>query len=1250
MKKILGLDLGIGSIGWALIGIEEEKPEESKIEGLGSRVILLKENETTGFTQGNGETINSQRTVKRCMRRNMDRYQQRRKMLAQLLEEYGMNFSEGLLKLSPLELWKLRSDAAKGERLSLPEIGRVLYHLNQRRGYRNSKDENQENKNSAYLSAIDEREREALSHDETPGQYFYRKLNESRYQTERGHSACSYRVKEQVFPRRMYEAELKQILTSQAVYYPEILSEENQIRIFNTIMYQRPLRSCKHLVSICEFESKEILNSKGKKIQIGPRVAPKSSPLAQLCRIWETVNNIELKNYKNKSKKKQTAIPLFGDGRLSEFIYTLNNSERTAVVEFLSKNEKMSSKELFRILGMKKDDGFTVDKNINKGIKGNSTYCALRTALNDEADAEKYLRFDISFEDSSLADTETGEIHKKVSSLYLKEPLYMLWHTVYSINDKEELSKALKSKFGIENPVTLEKLFHLDFRGEGYSNKSSKFICEILPYLTEGLKYSEACEMVGVNHSSSLTKEENEKRELTTCLEPLPKNSLRQPVVEKILNQMIHQVNAIVKENGPIDEIRIEMARQLKQSKEERNREFSRNNARERENKKISEIISGYGFKPSKNRIQKYRMWKESEECCMYCGKPIGVHEFLSGMDVEKEHVIPRSIFFDDSFSNKVCACRDCNHRKGQMTGFDFMQNEGEKKFKEYTDRVERLYAQYKTSKGTAGISRTKHDRLMTSKSEIPQDFIERDLRQSQYIAKKAMEILKGICRNVYASSGSVTDFFRHAWGYDKILHELNLPYYSKAGQTETITVSHKGSSWEEERIKEWSKRLDHRHHAIDALTIALTRQGYIQRLNTLSSISPDNESKIEGEYMRQGQNLDKWASEQFHFPYHTVKKAVSEIAVSFKSEGKVTVPGKRYIYKRGKAIPVQRGLMIPRGPLTEDSVYGIIKRVNSKTGIGEFFKQPQNICSPKIREAIENRLSEFKGNITKAKNSLKKRPLAISGKDTNPATAAVFESIVVIRYKIEAIKYSKVDQIVDIPVREAIKRRFEELNHSDEAFAKSLSERPIFRDNDCRFPIKRVRCATNNKLESMTAIKKDADGNPIGYSLNGNNHHVALYETPEGTVEISVIPFTHAVRRKQLGIPVIIKDPQQVWEIVSDRDDIEEDILSRIPMPDCKFLLSMQINDMFVIGLTDEELSDCKMNRDFATLTSHLYRVQSISLRDYVLIKHTSALTRSRNEQSANGNYIRITSLETLKKLNNKKVKINRLGKIEFL
>lgn len=1250
MKKILGLDLGIGSIGWTLIGIDDAQKDESQIIGLGSRVISLSNDETTGFTKGNGETINSQRTAKRSMRRNMDRYQQRRKMLARILEESGMNFSEDLLKLSPLELWKLRSEAAKGEQLSLPEIGRVLYHLNQRRGYRNSKDEIQDNKNSAYLSAIGEREKEALNHDETPGQYFYRKLNESRYQTKTGHTACSYRIKEQVFPRRMYEAELKQILTSQAIYYPEILSEENQAKIFNIIMYQRPLRSCKHLVSICEFESKEITNSKGKKILISPRVAPKSSPLAQLCRIWETVNNIELKNYKNKSKKKQSAIPLFGDGRLSEFIYTLNNSERRAVVEFLSKNEKMSSKELFKILGLKKDDGFTADKNVSKGIKGNSTYCALRTALNDEADAEKYLRFDISFEDSSLADTETGEIHKKVSSLYLKEPLYMLWHTVYSINDKEELSKALKSKFGIENPITVDKLYHLDFRGEGYSNKSSKFICKILPYLTDGLKYSEACEMVGVNHSSSLTKEENEKRELSKCLELLPKNSLRQPVVEKILNQMIHQVNAIVDEYGQIDEIRIEMARQLKQSKEERNKEFSRNNARERENKRISEIISGYGFTPSKNRIQKYRMWKESEECCMYCGKPIGVHEFLSGLDVEKEHVIPRSIFFDDSFSNKVCACRDCNHRKGQMTGFDFMQNEGEQKFKEYTDRVERFYMQFKASKGVSGISRTKHDRLMTSKSEIPQDFIERDLRQSQYIAKKAMEILKGICRNVHASSGSVTDFFRHAWGYDKILHDLNLPYYSKADQTETVTVTHRDSSWEVERIKDWSKRLDHRHHAIDALTIALTRQGYVQRLNTLSSLSPDNESRIEGEYMRQGQNLDKWATEQFHFPYHIVKKAVSEIAVSFKSGVKVTVPGKRYIYNKGKAILAQSGLLIPRGPLTEESVYGVMRHINPKAEIADLFKRPKDICSPKIREAVETRLSEFKGNVTKAINSLKKRPLVINGKEENLTYAAVFETSVVIRYKIESITNATVDKIVDKAVRDAIKARFEEVNNSDKEFVKSLAERPVFRDKDCQLPIKHVRCFTKNKLESMTAVKNDINGNPIGYSLYGNNHHIALYETPDGEIEEFVVTFAQAVRRKQLGIPVIITDPEQAWSSIGDREDIEERILSRVPLPDRKFLFSIQINDMFIIGLSDEELSDCKMNNDYATLTSHLYRAQRISSWYYDFKKHTSTLSDTTNEQMANENYIRIRSSGALKRLNVRKVKVDRLGKFEFL
>ena len=185
-------------------------------------------------------------------------------------------------------------------------------------------------------------------------------------------------------------------------------------------------------------------------------------------------------------------------------------------------------------------------------------------------------------------------------------------------------------------------------------------------------------------------------------------------------------------------------------------------------------------------------MWQESQEQCFYCGKQISVTEFLAGFDVEVEHIIPRSVLFDDSFSNKVCACRTCNHTKGNMTARDFMATQGHDKLEEYLSRVDIAYQEGR-------ISKTKRDHLLWAKEDIPQDFIDRQLRQSQYIAKKAVEILYPAFRNVFATSGSVTDFLRHIWGYDEILHKLNLPKYRDAELTEMVTYDHRGQEHQEE-------------------------------------------------------------------------------------------------------------------------------------------------------------------------------------------------------------------------------------------------------------------------------------------------------------------------------------------------------------------------------------------------------------------------------------------------------------------
>ena len=195
----------------------------------------------------------------------------------------------------------------------------------------------------------------------------------------------------------------------------------------------------------------------------------------------------------------------------------------------------------------------------------------------------------------------------------------------------------------------------------------------------------------------------------------------------------------------------------------------------ERDNEEKAKRIEELGIRSSRNRIQKYKLWEESQERCFYCGQIVGVKEFLSGFDVEVEHIIPKSLFFDDSFNNKVCSCRKCNAEKNNRTAFDYMASKGETTLNEYINRVEQYYKEGK-------ISKTKRERLLTPASKIPTDFIDRQLRQSQYIAKKSQEILKQVCRNVWSTSGSVTDFLRHSWGYDNILHSLNFERYKKGG------------------------------------------------------------------------------------------------------------------------------------------------------------------------------------------------------------------------------------------------------------------------------------------------------------------------------------------------------------------------------------------------------------------------------------------------------------------------------------
>ncbi|MCB9000742.1 MAG: type II CRISPR RNA-guided endonuclease Cas9 [Bacteroidales bacterium] len=1242
MKKILGLDLGSASIGWALIAENDfEGNVKREILGLGSRIIPYEGTEGKDFEKGTGESRNSIRTKARTTRKGYDRYQLRRELLVEELVKSNMMPDEILKKLSKKQLWELRSKAVSS-RVSLQELGRILLWLNQKRGYKSSrKDANLDKKDTEYVANVKSRHEKIKELKLTIGQYFCQEIQKDDF----------YRVKENIFPRDAYLEEFDAICKQQQLYYPDVLSEKFIEKIRNEIIYyQRPLKSQKGLVSICEFEGKWIKGKDGKEYFVGPRVVPKSSPLFQLCKIWENVNNIKIGNKTG--------------GNIE-----ISMEDKVALFEHLDNNEKLTQTDVVRILNLKKNECF-FNKQIANGIKGNITKHAILSCFNNPSQYRHLLEMRLKIVETNkecyLYDKKTGEVlssklSKYVDSSVEQEPLYQLWHTIYSISDQEECSKVLQSNFKIEKEAA-DKLAAIDFSKHGFGDKSAKVIRKILPYLMDGDVYSQAMCYAGFDHSNSLTKDQNLQRKLYDNLKPITKNSLRQPIVEKILNQMVNVVNALINKYGKPDEIRVELARELKQSKEERNDIDKKMRKRQRENEQIAKKLEEMGLRATRNNIIKWRLYEEMDNedkklnaICIYCGQPISLTEAIKGSDVDIEHIIPKSKLFDDSQSNKTLAHRHCNANKNDQTAFDFMKGKSEQVFNAYIERVNMLYA-------NKVISRTKRNKLLMSENEIPDDFIDRQLRESQYIAKKAREILQIICYNVWSTSGSVTAELRHLWGWDDITMNLQFDKYKELGLTQTVEwdSDHGKNSHKKEVIVDWTKRDDHRHHAVDALVIACTKQGYIQRFNTLNSgkTKEDLKADIEErsiEFKEKHSLLEKYIISEQPFPVKEVEEKVANILISFKAGKRVAVLGKRKVGKRGNKKVVQTGIIVPRGALSEESVYGKIKTPERKP-IKYAFENSHLIVLSKIKRLVEERIVENEDDIKKAIASLKKKPLYIDGEKQIPLEyASCFDSNYVIKYKVD-VNFNKVDKVVDKGIKNILQTRLDKFGGSFKEAFKDVQHGDKFlkwyEDEGLERAINSVRCFTG--LSAVVPVKKDGQGRNIGFVKPGNNQHVAIYIDAEGNSHEHVCTFWHAVERKKYGIPVVIQNTNEVWDKIQEKPEgyYPESFLEKLPEANWKMQLSMQQNEMLVLGMNNEEFTDAVNSDNKSLLSKYLYVVWSVSESDYWFRHHLE--TKNAEIKNIVGareskRYYRIKSIKAFYLLNPHKVKIDCIGNISL-
>ena len=274
----------------------------------------------------------------------------------------------------------------------------------------------------------------------------------------------------------------------------------------------------------------------------------------------------------------------------------------------------------------------------------------------------------------------------------------------------------------------------------------------------------------------------------------------------------------------------------LKKSAKERAEMTSHINKATARHEKIRKILqTDFGItKVTRNDIIRYKLWKELESNgykTIYTDKYVPKEKLFS-KEFDIEHIIPQARLFDDSFSNKTLAVRSINIEKGNKTAYDYLKESlNEEDFNQYLARVERLYKNEE-------IRKTKYNKLLMQEEDIPDGFIDRDLRDSQYIAKKAKQILEEAISNVYTTTGKITDRLRQDWQLVNVLKELNLPKYKALGLVDVIEGK---NGQPEERIRDWTKRNDHRHHAMDALTIAFTKPAYVQYLNNMNARSNEN-------------------------------------------------------------------------------------------------------------------------------------------------------------------------------------------------------------------------------------------------------------------------------------------------------------------------------------------------------------------------------------------------------------------------
>ncbi|MBJ6373671.1 type II CRISPR RNA-guided endonuclease Cas9 [Sedimentitalea sp. CAU 1593] len=773
----LGLDIGTNSIGWWLYETDGAGADARITGVIGGGVRVFSD----GRDPQSGASLAVDRRTARAMRRRRDRYLRRRATLMKVLANAGLMPADPAeaKTLEALDPYTLRASGLDAV-LPLTHLGRALFHLNQRRGFKSNRKTDRGDNESGKIKDATGRLEQAMmaSGARTYGEFLHmrrqRATDPRNVPTVRTRLSIAKRdgpdSKEEsgydFYPDRKHlEEEFHKLWAAQAHHHPE-LTEDLRDLVFEKIFFQRPLKEPK--VGLCLFTAEERL--------------PKAHPRTQRRVLYETVNQLRV-TADGREKR-----PLTLEER-DQIVRALDNKKPTASL----KSMVVKLPALAKLLKLRDGERFTLETGVRDAIACDPVRASLSRP---DRFGPRWSTLDMDAQWEVIARIQKVQSDTDHSAL-------VNWMMQTHGLDRDHAEGTAKASLP-----------------EGYGRLGLTATTRILKRLeADVVTYDDAVAACGWHHSDRRTGE---------CLDRLPYygevldrhvipgtydenddditryGRITNPTVHIGLNQLRRVVNKIIEVYGKPDQIVVELARELKQSEQQKNEAMRRIRDTTAAAKKRSEKLEELGIEDNGRNRMLLRLWEDlnpddaMRRFCPYTGKRISAAMIFDG-SCDVDHILPYSRTLDDSFANRTLCLREANREKRNQTPWESWGD---------TPKWEAIEANLKNLPDN---KRWRFAPDAMERFEGKNDFLDRALVDTQYLARISRTYLDTLYTkggHVWVVPGRLTEKLRRHWGLNSLLSDKDRGAVKAKNRT------------------------DHRHHAIDAAVVAATDRSLLNRIS----------------------------------------------------------------------------------------------------------------------------------------------------------------------------------------------------------------------------------------------------------------------------------------------------------------------------------------------------------------------------------------------------------------------------------